>query len=125
MKYIALLFIFISCSKETTISREALLEKASEADPELEVMIPPSLDKPLVYCNRYRPPCVAGYKIKIKRLEVTALEYETEKAAYKSAKFIKGYVLHNWVFDDVTGEPILERFFTEQIGAKKAIKKPE
>lgn len=90
-----------------------------EAEPDLVVMVPESITQPLVYCNEYLPPCKVGYKVKIKGMEVTGLYYESQKKAYKSAKSMRGYHLRNWAFDQVAGEPILERLFEERLNARK------
>ena len=90
-----------------------------EGDPDLEVLVPPSISQPLVHCGDYLPPCQVGYKVKIKNMEVTGLLYDEQEDALKSAKSMRGYHLRNWAFDNVTGEPILERFFETHLGAKK------
>ena len=65
--------------------------------------------------------CFSDSLVVIKRLEMKALYYETQEDAIESAKYLKGYRSRNWVFDDVIGEPILERFVTKYLHAKKAL----
>lgn len=48
-----------------------------------------------------------------------ALEYESESQAKEVARKYKAYYTGNWIFDDVTGEPMLEKFVSENLGAKK------
>jgi hypothetical protein len=43
----------------------------------------------------------------------------TEAQAISAAKKFRGYYARNWLFDDVTGEPVLEKFVTEKLEAKK------
>ena len=121
-KLIALIFLLslFSCSNDDTIAREKPLDRARDNDETFEVLIPPSMDKPLVNCYEYKPACSGGYKVKIKRLEVIALQYDNAQDALKSAKRIQGYWLKNWAFDDVAGEPVLERFFETHMKAVKA-----
>lgn len=109
-----------SCSSEKpNLDQLQLLEMVREIEDNVELMVPPSIDKPLVYCHEYLPPCKAGYKVKLNGLEITALYYETKKNAKESAKSMRGYVFRNWAFDQVRGEPILERFFENKVKAKR------
>lgn len=116
---LSLAIVSCSCSDRPNFTKEEVLEKLRAADPNLEVMVPPSITQPLVHCREYLPPCQIGYKVKIKGMEVTGLYYEDQKRAYKSAKSIRGYHLRNWAFDQVAGEPILERIFEDHLKAKK------
>jgi hypothetical protein len=118
--FIGVFFISCSCSSEKpNLDQLQLFEFVRSLDDSVELMIPPSLDKPLVNCYEFLPPCKTGHKVKIKNLEVTALYYETKAEAKKSAKSVRGYLYRNWAFDQVRGEPILERFFENKLKAKK------
>lgn len=125
MRFFVFLILIVSvtscsCSSEKpNLDQLQLLEMVRVFEDDVVLMIPPGLDKPLVHCHEFLPPCKAGYKVKIKGLEVTALYYETKKNAKESAKSMRGYVFRNWAFDQVRGEPILERFFENKIKAKK------
>jgi hypothetical protein len=57
--------------------------------------------------------------VKLKNLDFIAVEFNTEAEAKYAAKKIRGYYVRNWVFDDVTGEPILEEFVSRVLDAKK------
>lgn len=117
------LFVFVSfcsCSNQKpNLDKNDMLAMLLEADPQLQIMVPESISKPLVYCHDYRPACITGYKVKIKNLEVVGLYYEDQEQARKSARAIRGYHLRNWAFDQVSGEPILERFFETRLKAQK------
>lgn len=78
-----------------------------------------TIDKALVSCGEYKFPCKIGYLVVIKNLELKALYYESQDEAVESARFLKSYRARNWVFDDVVGEPILERFIVRHLKAKK------
>lgn len=71
-------------------------------------------------CNEYKPQCLFGYRIKVKQIELSALYYVSQKDAAESARHFRGYVGRNWAYDDVRGEPILERFVIKYLDAKKA-----
>lgn len=89
-----------------------------EGDPGMTFVLPRNMNEG-VHCSDYTPPCHSGHIVKVKNLDVIALEYMTEEEAINSARKIKGYYVRNWTFDDVTGEPILERFVEEALKAKK------
>ena len=124
-----LLSILFSCSlftacfeeeKKPNFNKEQMMRMLQEAAPDLVIMVPPNITTPLVHCQEYLPPCRLGYKVKIKNMEVTGLLYDSQEKAFKSAKSMQGYYLRNWAFDQVAGEPILERLFEQKLGAKKA-----
>lgn len=121
MRYLILLLLLTSCNDEPPIwDNFTVLDMAKEVEPDLRVMVPESFDKPVVDCKLYKPVCKAGYKIKMRGMMIMPLEYNNYKDAYDCAKRINGYWVKNWVFDDVIGEPILERFVEKTFGAKKA-----
>lgn len=120
MKFLPLLIvlIFVSCSKEVRYSKEALLKKAQAADPSVTVILPSNMNEG-VQCSEYTPPCISGHVVSVKGIEMLALEYGSEKEAKEVARKYKAYYTGNWIFDDVTGEPLLENFVSENLGAKK------
>ena len=99
-------------------SRDEMLGFAKAGDPTMEIKIG-AIDKALVDCNDYKVPCRTGYMVIIKRLGLKALHYDSQKEAIKSARRLKTYRSRNWVFDDVVGEPILERFVVKHLKASK------
>ncbi|MBC74749.1 MAG: hypothetical protein CME64_01920 [Halobacteriovoraceae bacterium] len=117
--YFAFLFLIgCSCSDEKpNFNKVEVLQMMLDGDPGLEIMVPKSMAEPLVVCADYLPPCKVGYKVKINGMEVVGLYYESQKNAYKSAKSMRGYHVRNWAFDQVKGEPILERFFKKPLNA--------
>lgn len=122
MKFLlALLFILTSCDDTpSNWDNFTVLDMAKEVEPNLRVMVPESFDKPVVDCKLYKPACKAGYKIKLRGMMIMPLEYTNYKDAYDCARRINAYWVKNWVFDDIIGEPILERFIEKTYGAKKA-----
>lgn len=93
---------------------------AKKGDPDLHVVIPKNLADKLVDCAEYTPPCRYGIIVIVKNVKMKPLYYDDQKKAYEAAKRIRGYVARNWVLDDVTGEPVLERFVTKYLEAVKA-----
>lgn len=123
MKFLfVFLVIFISCNSAETkpnYSKGEMFQMVSGIDPNMEIIIG-SIDKASVSCHHYKYPCRIGYLVKIKGLELKALYYEDQSIALKSAKRIKGLIVRNWVFDDVRGEPILERIVLNNLKGEKA-----
>lgn len=113
-----LALLTISCSKEVRYSKEQLLKKAQAADPSVTVILPSNMNEG-VQCHEYAPPCVSGHVVSVQGIEMLALEYESERIALEAAKKYRAYYTGNWIFDDVTGEPLLEKFVSENLGAKK------
>jgi hypothetical protein len=56
----------------------------------------------------------------VHNIEMKFLYYENKTDALIAAKRIKGYVSRNWVLDDVSGEPVLEKFSKKFLGATLA-----
>ena len=107
-----------SCTKEVKYSKEALLKKAQEADSSVQLILPRSINDG-ISCSAYSEGCISGHTVKVKDLELIAVEFATEEQAKYAAKKIRGYYVANWVFDDVTGEPALEEFVSRVLDAKK------
>ena len=126
MKYfywpLLLLFLCACEDRPSNVDQLQLLEMARENESDISLVIPKSIDQKLVYCNTYTPPCKNGYKVKVKGIVMIALMYDTFEEAYRSARRINGLWFRNWVFDDVQGEPVLERFVQRAFGAKFARK---
>ena len=122
MRYLLLLFILTSCfsDEKPNFSNQEFRAMAEQADPGFRIITPKSISESLVNCNEYKPACRYGFRVVIKNIEMVALYYEDQKNALAAAKRIREYVSRNWVLDEVRGEPVLEKFCTEHLEAKKA-----
>jgi hypothetical protein len=119
MRILLLLSILAaSCTKEVKYSKEALLAKAQEADPTVTYILPKSMTEG-VSCNDYSEGCVSAHIVRVRDLDLIAVEFMSEAEAIHAAKKFRGYYIHNWLLDDVVGEPILEKFVGEKLGGKK------
>lgn len=107
-----------SCTKEVKYSKEALLAKAQEADPSVTVILPNSLTEG-VTCSEYSEGCLSAHIVRVKGLDLIAVEFNTQDQAIYAAKKFRGYYVRNWLLDDVSGEPVLEDFATKNLEAKK------
>lgn len=107
-----------SCTKEVKYTKEALLAMAQKADPSVTVVLPRSINEG-VQCNEYSEGCISAHIVKVKNLDMIAVEFTTENEAIFAAKKFRGYYTRNWLLDDVMGEPVLEKFVVEKLEAKK------
>ena len=115
---LALSILSASCTKELKYTKEQLLFKALKADPSVSIVLPKSMTEG-VSCSDYSEGCLSAHIVKVKGLEFIGVEFMTEADAIFAAKKFRGYYTRNWLWDDVTGEPVLEKFLTEHLEAKK------
>ncbi len=108
----------LSCTKELKYTKEQILSLAQKADSTVSIILPKSIAEG-VSCTDYSEGCISAHIVRVQNIEMIAVEFMTEKQAIYGAKKIKGYYVRNWVFDDVVGEPVLERFVTSGLEAKK------
>ena len=107
-----------SCTKEVKYTKEELYFKAIAADPGMTFVLPKNLDEG-IHCSDYSEGCLSGHTVRLQNLEIIVVEFMTEEQAIYAAKKYRGYYLRNWFLDDVTGEPVLEKFVTEKLEAKR------
>lgn len=119
MRILLLLSILsAACTKEVKYSKEDLLSKALKADPTISFTLPKSITEG-VSCTDYPTGCLSAHVVRVKNLDMIAVEFMSEGEAKLAAKKVRGYYSRNWLFDDVTGEPILEKFVTEALEGKR------
>jgi hypothetical protein len=108
----------VSCTKELKYTKEELLKLAQSADSSVTVILPKTMADG-VQCTDYSQGCLSAHIVKVKNLELIAVEFMTEADALYAAKKFRGFYIRNWLLDDVTGEPELEKFVTDHLQAKK------
>lgn len=116
--FAALSILAASCTKELKYTKEQLFDMARKGDPTLELVLPKTMNDG-INCADYPEGCLSGHMVRVKGLVMIAVEFMTEEQAIFAAKKVKGYYVRNWIFDDVTGEPILEKFVVDFLEAKK------
>jgi len=100
----------ISCKEEEPkYTKEQLYSMAKEIDANLSFVLPRTM-KDGIKCSDYTAGCLSGHTVRARGLEMIAVEFSNEKEAKDAAIKYNGYYLKNWMFDDVTGEPLLEDF---------------
>lgn len=107
-----------SCTKEVKYTKEELFARTKAADPTAALVLPKDL-KGSVSCGEYSEGCMSTHIVRVKDLELIAVEFSSTEQAIYAAKKYRGYYVRNWFLDDVAGEPVLEKFVTENLEAKK------
>ncbi|MFP5385937.1 MAG: hypothetical protein ACLGHN_07645 [Bacteriovoracia bacterium] len=115
---IGLSILGASCTKELKYNKEELLKKAQQADSTVTLILPDSITTG-VSCTEYTEGCLSAHIVRVQKLDFIAVEFDKEASALYAAKKFRGFYARNWFFDDVRGEPILEKFVTEKLEAKK------
>ncbi len=119
-----LLSISLSCTKSSPVYTDReLWWMAVEADPSVElVSISATNESKRVLCKNYEiQGCIvgSGRRIKVRLVELVSIAFETQEQAKKAALAYNQYYVRNWMFDEVTNEPVLESFVKQAFNAKK------
>lgn len=115
-----------SCSKEEPkFTQLEIIELGRKIEPNLEEVIFDlnNTDDPnRIVCSKYGPGCVpnTGKRLKVRKVELIVLEFESEKMAKEEAMRINQWYSKNWLFDNVTNEPVLIDFVQKAYGAVAA-----
>lgn len=125
---IFLSFIFLviltgcSCSKEEkTYSPTEMWFIAQKADPSI-ILVPITDPEKRILCENYPTDgCVigSGKRILVSKVELISIQYETAQQARAAAFKLDQWYAGNWMFDDVTNEPVLESFVQKVFDAKR------
>ena len=127
---IVLMLLCLSCTKSSPVYNDReLWYMAEKQDITVElVSISTVNESRRVLCKNYEiEGCIpgSGRRIKVRLVELIAIAFETEEQAKKAALFYNQYYVRNWLFDEVTNEPVLESFVQQAFKAKKAEKNKE
>lgn len=110
--------LFASCSKELKYSKEEIYRLAVSADPTTTFLLPDKMNEGIT-CDQYTEGCLGAHMVQVQKLDFIAVEFMTEEQARFAAKKYRGFYARNWFFDDVSGEPKLERFMSESLKAQR------
>ena len=128
-----LLFSAFGCSSddELILGPTDMWYKAKDFDPSTELVFlsdTPEGRARRVLCENYRSEgCVdgSGKRIKVRLVELLVIQYETSQQACLAALEIGQWYAFNWLFDDVSGEPVLEDYVLKAFAGKKPEKKED
>lgn len=119
--FIFLVFSFGCTKKEKLLNKMDILKLVWKADKTAKLIKPKDITGG-IKCSNYGPGCKAGHTGRIIGLEMIFLEFDSEKNAKVEALKIDGYYYKNWVYDDVSGEPDLEKFVEKHLKGIRARK---
>ncbi len=118
--------VLFGCTKRGgTVDKLKMLAIAQKYDPTTKAIVPKEMGLG-VRCKKdsgeliYGEGCVSGFLLQVGPLEMPMVEFRTEEQARAEALRLDQYYYHNWLFDDVVKEPILENFVKEAYEAKRA-----
>lgn len=126
--YFTLFFLIASCScskEEELMGPSEMWNTAVKFDPKIELVFvsdTPEGRARRVLCSQYRKEgCTdgSGKRIKVRLVELLVIQYEHVNLACLAAQEIGQWYAYNWLFDDVTNEPVLEDFVVKAFGAKQ------
>ena len=125
MKKISILIFclsnFYGCTKKLEYTKSEVWALAKKENPSVELIIPKDMSSG-VQCGEYGEGCITGFRVRIGVLEAVVIQFDEMSNARKEAKRIDQYYKYNWVFDNVTDEPRLERFFEKVYQAVRPMK---
>jgi hypothetical protein len=116
------IFVFglLGCS-EDLYSPSQMWRMAQKEEPTLE-LVPIKDPSRRILCINFGPGCIkgTGKRVRIRRVELILVKFETVKQAQTEAYRRGQYYARNWVFDEMADEPVLIDFVTKVFGAKNA-----
>lgn len=121
-KVLCILFVAVSCTKKEVIySKEDMIGMVPKEGPEkMEILLARNLND-VIPCSDYGAGCLSAHRLRVKNLDFIAIEFNDGEQAMLAAQRIRGWTVSNWLFDDVEGEPVLERWLVEHYKAKRFI----
>lgn len=118
---ISLVFIS-SCSREQRWTQREFVDLATAFDERIyQVPIPNHEPHRRVICENYGEGCLegTGRRLMIRQgVELIAISFESQYYAKAEAERLDQYYARNWLFDDVSHEPILIDFIERVYGAR-------
>ncbi|HAZ13328.1 MAG: hypothetical protein A2X86_15105 [Bdellovibrionales bacterium GWA2_49_15] len=115
-----------ACTKKNVpVDKITMLKMAQDYDPTVKPILPKDLSSG-VRCkteggeNVYGEGCLAGFQVQVGPLDMEVIEFASEDQAKAEALRLNQYYFKNWVFDNVTNEPILEHFVKNAFNAQQA-----
>lgn len=116
---------FVACTKKNVpVDKIAMLKMAQDYDPTVKPILPKDLSSG-IRCKKengdfiYGEGCVTGFQVQVGPLEMDVIEFQSEELARLEALRLDQYFYKNWVFDNVTNEPILEHFVKNAFSARR------
>ena len=118
---ITLFIILASCSNEGTVSWPTLRSRAQKGEPSFSIVLAEKIgggpkcigETPSL---SYSEGCQKVIRVKVKDIDFLFVGFENAEQAKKEAQRLNQVNYHNWVIDEVRGEPPLEAFVEKTFG---------
>lgn len=118
---ITLFIILASCSKEGAVSWPSLRSRAQKGDPTFSIVLAEKIgggpkcvgETPSL---SYSKGCQKVIRVKVKDIDFLFVGFENAEQAKKEAQRLNQVYYHNWLIDEVRGEPPLEAFVKNTFG---------
>lgn len=104
---------------ERKIEKVTMMRLAQAVEPQVDVLLPDNLNAG-IKCDSYGPGCQGAFKAKVRLVELILVEFENTAQAQEAARKYDQWYANNWMFDDVSGEAVLEDFIQRAFQAKRA-----
>ena len=117
-----LTLILSSCSREQRWTQREFVDLATDFDENIhQVPIPNHEPHRRILCRDYGEGCREGTGRRLmvrKGVELVVISFESEAYAKAEARRLDQYYARNWLFDDVSHEPILIDFIERVYDAR-------
>ncbi|MBF0359765.1 MAG: hypothetical protein HQK49_02085 [Oligoflexia bacterium] len=113
---IFILLLLSSCTKKE-LTHEKLWAMLIEKEP-TAILLMPSQQYPAIDCKEYGEGCTYGLTANIRGIILIIVHFKEEKFAKRAAMRFHGFYTHNWLFDNISTEPLLQDFVKEVFKAE-------
>lgn len=105
----------------------ALYALAKQYDPNVKLVLAEEIGGGPICAGRdgeipYGSGCKKVFEVQVDMLILRCVEFDSVSSAQKEAIKLGEYSFKNWLFDEVSGEPPLEKFVVEAFGAINHVK---
>lgn len=115
---LSILLLSSGCKKREYEAKELWI-MAKKIDSGLAMALPDK-EYPEVFCPIYGAGCMYTIRVKLKGLTMLVVRFDNEEHAKRAAVKLDGFYKYNWMFDEITTEPILQDFVIRAFGAIRA-----
>ena len=109
----------LGCWESTQYTRREFYQLGKKSAPQLKI-VRPGEEERWSSCFDYGRGCEEILNLSYQGVSFICVRYQDAGQAIQFGRSIDAYVAKNWLLDDVSGEPILERFVQRAWKAQKA-----
>jgi hypothetical protein len=124
LPFFTFLFLFLlgtlfSCSSSpellSNVSREELWNQVQKITTDVELVVT-TKEEDRVKCGDYSAQCQNAFRLRVGLVKMILLQFTDTQTAHDEAIKLNQYHYRNWVFDEVRGEPYLEKLLQKAFG---------